>query len=72
LEEQNEGHMGGNFKTWGAGPETRQLRRGQGETNDRLEHLITVMEAALAAQERTNQLLEWLGTDVLSRPSAGA
>jgi hypothetical protein len=31
-----------------------QLKKGQGETNERLDKLI-------AAQERTNQLLEWLG-----------
>ncbi len=31
-----------------------QLKKGQGETNDRLDKLI-------AAQERTNQLLEWVG-----------
>jgi hypothetical protein len=31
-----------------------QLKKAQGETNDRLDRLI-------AAQERTNQLLEWLG-----------
>ena len=32
-----------------------QLKKVQGETNKRLERL-------LAAQQRTNQLLEWLGT----------
>jgi len=31
-----------------------QLKKAQGETNDRLDRLIV-------AQERTNQLLEWLG-----------
>jgi hypothetical protein len=31
-----------------------QLKKAQGETNDRLERLI-------AEHERTNQLLEWLG-----------
>lgn len=31
-----------------------QLKKGQGETNERLDKLI-------AAQERTNQLLEWVG-----------
>jgi hypothetical protein len=31
-----------------------QLKKAQGETNQRLEQLV-------AAQERTNQLLEWLG-----------
>jgi hypothetical protein len=30
-----------------------QLKKAQGETNDRLDRLI-------AAQERTNQLLQWL------------
>lgn len=32
-----------------------QLKRGQGETNERIDRLV-------AAQERTNQLLEWLGS----------
>lgn len=31
-----------------------QLKKGQAETNERLDRLA-------AAQERTNQLLEWLG-----------
>ena len=32
-----------------------QLKKAQAETNDRLDRLV-------AAQERTNQLLEWLGS----------
>ena len=31
-----------------------QLKKAQGETNDRLDQLV-------AAQQRTNRLLEWLG-----------
>jgi hypothetical protein len=31
-----------------------QLKKAQGETNERLDQLVT-------AQNRTNQLLEWLG-----------
>ena len=43
-----------------------QLKKGQGETNQRLEAILTELQ-------RTNQLLEWLGRDVLSRvaPTAG-
>lgn len=46
------------LKTWGGGKDVRQARKGQGETNERMEYLIEQVE-------RTNQLLEWLGTDVL-------
>jgi hypothetical protein len=39
-----------------------QLKKAQGETNERLDRLI-------AAQERTNQLLEWLGQVVQAAPA---
>ena len=38
-----------------------QLKKGQSETNQRLDALI-------AAQHRTNQLLEWLGSVVAPKP----
>lgn len=38
-----------------------QLRKMQGETNERLDHL-------LRAVERTNQLLEWLGQLIQTAP----
>jgi hypothetical protein len=41
-----------------------QLKKAQGETNERLDHLI-------AAQERTNQLLEWLGGLLQAKASTG-
>lgn len=37
-----------------------QLRKAQGEMNDRLDRLV-------AAQERTNQLLEWLGAQLAEK-----
>ena len=40
-----------------------QLKKAQGETNDRL-------DALAAATERTNQLLEWIGTELQKRPIA--
>jgi hypothetical protein len=40
-----------------------QLKKGQGETNERLDKLI-------AAQERTSQLLEWLGGIVAKAPTS--
>lgn len=47
----------------------QQLKRGQGETNDRLDRLAAAVQAQAKATEalakeqaRTNQLLEWLGS----------
>ena len=37
-----------------------QMKKAQGETNDRLDRLT-------AAQERTNQLLEWLGNIIAAQ-----
>jgi hypothetical protein len=48
-----------------------QLRKGQGETNDRLDLLNDIeqhLRKLAAGQERTNQLLEWLGTLLQQRP----
>jgi hypothetical protein len=39
-----------------------QLKKGQGETNDLLDRLI-------AAQERTNQFLEWVGGYASGKPA---
>jgi hypothetical protein len=38
-----------------------QLKKAQGETNDRLDALV-------AQQKRTNELLEWLGAMLEARP----
>lgn len=40
-----------------------QLKKAQGETNERLEELV-------AAQKRTNQLLEWVGGLLAQMPSS--
>jgi hypothetical protein len=42
--------MTGTYDPWGQ----RQRKKGQGETNDRLDQLY-------GEQQRTNQLLEWIG-----------
>lgn len=42
-----------------------QLKKGQAETNDRLDALVK-------AQERTNQLLEWLGGLLAAQAKATA
>jgi hypothetical protein len=39
-----------------------QLKKAQGETNERLDRLV-------AAQLRTNQLLEWLGGLITAAPA---
>jgi hypothetical protein len=41
-----------------------QLKKGQGETNERLDRLIV-------EQHRTNELLEWLGQILAARAPAG-
>jgi hypothetical protein len=48
--------------TRGGGAAARQMRRGQGESNERLEVQVDLLEALLTEQQRTNQLLEWIGT----------
>lgn len=39
-----------------------QQKKGQGETNNRLERLYQEQQATTEAVTRTNQLLEWIGT----------
>ena len=41
-------------------PVFNQLRKGQGETNDRLDALDRRMGALLVELKRTNELLQWV------------